>query len=65
MDYVGVRKIRDATALDAGQQKREGNQWIKSGSSLDLEGMKDRPTRQLAGALAASAGLEGNRWRGS
>lgn len=61
MDYVGVRKNRDATAPGAGQQGREGNQWIKSGSSFDLEGMKVSPIRQLAGALAATAGLEEDR----
>jgi hypothetical protein len=40
MDYVGVRKNRDATDLGSGQQEREGNQWIKPRSSVDLEGMK-------------------------
>lgn len=57
MDYVGVRKNRDAMAPGSGQQGHEGNQWIKSRFSLDLEGMKVNPIRQLAGALAATAGL--------
>ena len=61
MDYVGVRKNRDATAPGSGQQGHEGNQWIKSRFSLDLEGMKVNPIRQLAGALAATAGLEEDR----
>lgn len=77
MDYVGVRKNRDATDLGSGQQGREGNQWIKPRSWFDLQSMRTDPTRQLARALAASAGLEedrrmrrslltkGQRWRRS
>lgn len=61
MDYVGVRKNRDATDLGSGQQEREGNQRIKPRSSLDLEGMKVSPIRQLAGALVTTAGLEEDR----
>lgn len=56
MDYVGVRKNREATALGAGQQGREGNKWIKSGSRLDLKSMRADSTRQLAGARGARAG---------
>ena len=61
MDYVGVRKNRDATALGAGQQGREGNQWIKSRSSFDLQSMRTDPTRQFAGALGALVGLREDR----
>lgn len=57
MDYVGVRKNRDATVLGAGQQGREGNQWINARSSIDLQSMRKNPTGQLAGALGARAGL--------
>jgi hypothetical protein len=57
MDYVGVRKNHDETAPGSGQQMREGNQWIKPWSSFDLEGMEVSPTRQLAGAQKAPAGL--------
>lgn len=58
---LGMRKSSDATAPSAGQQEREENRWIKSGSRLDLEGMRTDPIRQLAGALGARAGLRENR----
>jgi len=61
MDYVGVRKNRDATAPGPGQQEREGKKWIKPRSSIDLQSMRKDPTRQLAGAIEARGGLRENR----
>jgi hypothetical protein len=37
-----MRERSDATAPGAGQQRRQENQWIKSGSRLDLEGVSRR-----------------------
>ena len=36
---LDMRKSSDATAPGAGQQKRQGNQWIKALPWFDLEGM--------------------------
>ena len=61
---LGMRKSSDPMAAGAGQQEREENRWIKSGSRIDLEGMS-RSLRArrgaLAGALKACAGLRENR----
>lgn len=48
-----MRQIRDA-APDWGSAR---NRWIKSGSPIDLQGMRADPNRQLARALGARAGL--------
>lgn len=41
----GMSQGSDATAASEGQEERERNPWIKSRPRLDLQGMKNFPTR--------------------
>jgi hypothetical protein len=52
-----MKQGSDAALTGGEQQDREEDRWIKSGSRIDLQGMRNDPIHQLARALVARAGL--------
>jgi hypothetical protein len=56
MEYIGMKQRSETAVGGFGRGKHEENRWIKSGSRIDLEGMR-RPGRgALDGELMTSGG---------
>ena len=55
---LDMRKSSDATAAALGQRSHEENRWIKSGSRIDLEGMRTDSINNSRGHWGLAPDLE-------